>query len=65
MTEMIAIGEGDIVTLLGEDGEWLVESFPNSSDGEITYYKESTGDFIQLPFNDGLRKVDRVIRKAS
>lgn len=65
MTEMIAIGEGDIVTLLGDSGEWLVESFPNSEDGDITYYNESTGDFIQLPFHDGLRKIDRVIRKAS
>lgn len=64
MTITIAINEGDIVALRGEDGEWLVESITDGDDGEITYYKESTGDFIQVSIKDGLVMLDRVIKKA-
>lgn len=64
MTITLAIGEGDIVALRGEDGEWLVESLTGGDEGEITYYKEATGDFIQVGIKDGLTMLDRVIKKA-
>lgn len=65
MTTVQGLGVGDIVTLRGEDGEWLVESIiRNDREQQIVYYNEETGDFIQMDIPEALAKLDVVLRKG-
>lgn len=65
MTTVQGLGVGDIVTLRGEDGEWLVESIiRNDREQQIVYYNEETGNFIQMDIPEALAKLDVVLRKG-
>lgn len=65
MTTVQGLGVGDIVTLRGEDGEWLVESIiRNDREQQIVYYNEETGGFIQMDIPEALAKLDVVLRKG-
>ncbi|WP_320732619.1 hypothetical protein [Enterobacter roggenkampii] len=65
MTTVQGLCVGDIVTLRGEDGEWLVESIiRNDREQQIVYYNEETGDFIQMDIPEALAKLDVVLRKG-
>lgn len=65
MTTIQGLRVGDIVSLKGEDGEWLVESIiRNQREQEVVYYHEETGNFIQLNVADAIAKLDAVLRKG-
>lgn len=65
MTTVQGLGVGDIVTLRGEDGVWLVESIiRNDREQQIVYYNEETGNFIQMDIPEALAKLDVVLRKG-
>ncbi|HHT4160122.1 TPA: hypothetical protein ACTYZH_003884 [Enterobacter hormaechei] len=65
MTTIQGLSVNDIVSLKGEDGEWLVESIiRNDREHQIVYYHEETGNFIQMDIADALAKLDVVLRKG-
>jgi|GEM_PF-3777148 len=65
MTTIQGLRVGDIVSLKGENGEWLVESIiRNHREQEVVYYHEETGNFIQLNVADAIAKLDTVLRKG-
>lgn len=65
MTTVQSLGVGDIVSLRGEDGEWLVESIiRNDREQQIVYYNVETGNFIQMDIPEALAKLDEVLRKG-
>ncbi|EQB9977556.1 hypothetical protein ACY0K1_001293 [Enterobacter hormaechei] len=65
MTTVQGLSVGDIVSLKGEDGEWLVESIiRNDREQQIVYYHEESGNFIQMDIVDALAKLDVVLRKG-
>ncbi len=65
MTTIEGISVGDIVSLKGEDGEWLVESFPPTYTGhDVCFYPQDGGDnYIQMEVSAGIQKIDKVLRK--